>query len=354
MKIMTVVGARPQFIKAAVLSRAIKARPGVEEVLVHTGQHYDRNMSQIFFDELEMNPPAITLVCNGSSHGQMTGSMMIQLEKHALELRPDLVLVYGDTNSTLAAALVASKINIPIAHVEAGLRSFNMKMPEEVNRILTDRVSEYLFCPTETAVENLAAEGVTNGVSMVGDIMYDSYKYYSAKIVTPVSNENFCLFTCHRPSNTDDFDSLNNIVSIVNHIQKEMKVVFPIHPRVKKCLEQHKLMDSLDAYNLELIDPVSYFDIVKLLNTCAFVVTDSGGLQKEAYFANRSCITLRDDTEWVETLLDGRNVLVGNDKQKFADQMLTLKQSGFRLCISSSNDYYGNGNTAAQILDILL
>ena len=181
MKIVTVVGARPQFIKAAVLSRAIKARNDVEEVLIHTGQHYDQNMSQVFFDELGMNPPAISLKCRGSTHGAMTGSMMIDLEKHMLELKPDLVLVYGDTNSTLAAALVASKLHIPIAHVESGLRSFNMEMPEEINRILTDKVSKYLFCPTETAVANLHAEGMTSGVAMVGDIMYESYLHYSQK-----------------------------------------------------------------------------------------------------------------------------------------------------------------------------
>ena len=354
MNIVTVLGARPQFIKAAVLSRTICATDGIEEKIIHTGQHFDDSMSKVFFDELGMPEPSVMLKCDSGSHGQMTGKMIMEIEAELLQEKPDLVVVYGDTNSTLAATIAAVKIGVDVAHVEAGARSFNNAMPEEINRVLSDRVSKYLFCSTQTAVENLNAEGISDGVSMVGDIMYESFLYYQNKMQGGRSAGNqMCLFTCHRPSNTDTFESLEKVVGILELLSQKMKVVFPLHPRVKAALERFNFMERLSRCDIDLIGPVSYFEIVRLLTQCSLVVTDSGGLQKEALFASKYCITLREDTEWVETITSGANYLVGCDKTKFAKSFSEIEELDYKLSIEPSN-FYGDGDTSSKIISTLM
>jgi UDP-GlcNAc3NAcA epimerase len=321
-KIVTILGARPQFVKAAVLSRIIAKYNAVEEVIIHTGQHYDTNMSTVFFEEMEIAKPKYNLEINGLSHGAMTGQMLIEIEAVLAKEKPDLVLVYGDTNSTLAGALAAKKMNIKLVHVEAGLRSFNMKMPEEINRILTDRISDLLLCPTDTALKNLENEGFENLTSKIvkcGDIMKDAVEYYGkisedkSDIISRLSlipNE-FVLATIHRQENTDDLEKLNEIFEGLELISKEKQVVLPLHPRTKAILNQHNL-----TYDIKLIDPIGYFDMLELLKKCNLVVTDSGGLQKEAFFNKKHCIIARDETEWVELVANGFAEIVGSDKTK--------------------------------------
>jgi UDP-GlcNAc3NAcA epimerase len=321
-KIVTILGARPQFVKAAVLSRIIVKYNAVEEVIIHTGQHYDANMSDIFFEEMEIPKPKYNLAINGMSHGAMTGQMLVEIEAVLMKEKPDLVVVYGDTNSTLAGTLAAKKLNIKVVHVEAGLRSFNMKMPEEINRILTDRISDLLLCPTDTAIENLQKEGFTNlPAKMVkcGDIMKDAVEYYSkiseekSSIISRlklVPNE-FVLATIHRQENTDDLKKLQEIFEGLQLISNEKQVVMPLHPRTKAILTQHQL-----NYGIQIIDPVGYFDMLELLKKCNLVVTDSGGLQKEAFFNKKHCIIAREETEWVELVANGFAKIVGSDKEK--------------------------------------
>ncbi|MDP2067766.1 MAG: UDP-N-acetylglucosamine 2-epimerase (non-hydrolyzing) [Lutibacter sp.] len=321
-KIVTILGARPQFVKAAVLSRIITKHKDVEEVIVHTGQHYDANMSDIFFEEMDIPKPKYNLAINGMGHGAMTGQMLVEIESVLTKENPDLVVVYGDTNSTLAGALAAKKMNIKIVHIEAGLRSYNMKMPEEINRILTDRISDLLLCPTETAIENLQKEGYKNlSAKMVkcGDIMKDAVGYYSkiseekSSIISNLSlvpNE-FVLATIHRQENTDDLEKLKGIFEGLALISKEKQVVLPLHPRTKAILEEHHL-----TYDLKIIDPVGYFDMLTLLKKCNMVVTDSGGLQKEAFFNKKHCIIAREETEWVELVTNGFAKIVGSGKEK--------------------------------------
>jgi UDP-GlcNAc3NAcA epimerase len=321
-KIVTILGARPQFVKAAVLSRIIVKYNAVEEVIIHTGQHYDANMSDIFFEEMEIPKPKYNLAINGMSHGAMTGQMLVEIEAVLMKEKPDLVVVYGDTNSTLAGTLAAKKLNIKVVHVEAGLRSFNMKMPEEINRILTDRISDLLLCPTDTAIENLQKEGFTNlPAKMVkcGDIMKDAVEYYSkiseekSSIISRlklVPNE-FVLATIHRQENTDDLKKLQEIFEGLQLISNEKQVVLPLHPRTKAILTQHQL-----NYGIQIIDPVGYFDMLELLKKCNLVVTDSGGLQKEAFFNKKHCIIAREETEWVELVANGFAKIVGSDKEK--------------------------------------
>ncbi len=313
-KIVTVVGARPQFIKAAMVSRALK-EVGVKETLVHTGQHYDREMDRIFFEELGIPTPAINLEVGSGTHAVQTGTMMMRLESFLLELpeKPDWLLVYGDTNSTLAAALVAAKLHIPLAHVEAGLRSFNPRMPEEINRVVTDRLSQLLFCPTETAVHNLATEGITEGVHLVGDVMYDATEFFAEKARRlPASfdliPDTYYLATVHRAENTDDEERLSQILRAF--AQLDRPVVWPIHPRTRARLKRREL-----PVNVYPLPPVGYLQMLRLILDATAVLTDSGGLQKETIWLGKPCITLREETEWVETLEGGWNQVVGTQPE---------------------------------------
>ena len=344
-KIITVVGARPQFIKAATLSRQFKLF-GIEEKIIHTGQHFDANMSEIFFDEMEIPKPAYQLDIHGVSHGAMTGRMLEGIEKILMTEKPDGVLVYGDTNSTLAGALAAAKLHIPVIHVEAGLRSFNMEMPEEINRILTDRISNALFCPTDTAVNNLMREGFDNMPVQIiknGDVMQDAAMYYADKaqlksdIIRKAGLNKFVLATIHRQENTDNPENLKNIIEGLNAIHKEIPVVVPMHPRTRNILAQNYQLPDFT-----IIDPVGYFDMIMLLKSCEMVITDSGGVQKEAFFFAKHCITLREQTEWVELVDKGFNLLVGSDIDKLRDafDFFRNKQSDFSI------DLYGNGKAA--------
>lgn len=317
MKILSIVGARPQFIKCAPLSRELRTE--YEEILVHTGQHYDAGMSNIFFEELGIPRPDYNLDIGSGNHGEQTGKILIEIEKVLIKEAPDMVVVYGDTNSTLAGALAASKMHIKVAHVEAGLRSFDRRMPEEVNRVLTDHISNLLFCPTQTAVDNLAKEGIIEGVHLVGDVMVDAVEYNrkvaekKSHIIENLGLENgkYLVITVHRPSNTDSIENMSNIIEALKESGK--KVVFPVHPRTEKYLGKYGLWDRMPD-NVEMIEPVGYLDMLKLMSGAEKILTDSGGMQKEAYLLGVSCITLRENTEWVETLEDGWNVLAGAEK----------------------------------------
>lgn len=349
MKILTVVGARPQFVKAAVVSRAIQQTIGLEEVIVHTGQHYDKNMSDVFFEEMNIPRPKYSLNLGGGNHGEMTGRQLEAIEKVLLDEKPDVVLVYGDTNSTIAGALSAVKLHIPVAHVEAGLRSFNMKMPEEVNRILTDNISGQLFCPTETAVSNLKKEGFENKnceILNVGDVMYDAALYYLDKAHRPDSlnssiESDFILATVHRADNTDDPSKLSNIIDALNELATERDVICPIHPRTRKKIAEL----NLDC-KFSILEPVSYFEMLWLLKNSALVLTDSGGLQKEAYFFQKYCVTMREQTEWVELVENGVNSLVGSNKEKIIAQAREFLNSKFE----ARTDLYGNGDAGTKIV----
>ncbi|HAS6349109.1 TPA: UDP-N-acetylglucosamine 2-epimerase (non-hydrolyzing) [Vibrio vulnificus] len=352
MKILTVVGARPQFVKAAVVSRAIKHSKDIEEVIVHTGQHYDKNMSDVFFEEMDIPKPKYSLNLGGGNHGEMTGRQLEAIEKVLLLERPDIVLVYGDTNSTIAGALSAVKLQIPVAHVEAGLRSFNMAMPEEVNRILTDNISTQLFCPTEAAIQNLKREGFEHKkceIFNVGDVMYDAALYYLDKSHCPKSlgasvEPDFILATVHRADNTDNPSKLGNIIDALNQLSLERRVICPIHPRTRKKIAEL----DLDC-RFTLLDPVSYFEMLWLLKNSALVLTDSGGLQKEAYFFQKYCVTMRDQTEWVELVENGVNSLVGSDKEKIVSQVNNFLTSQFE----ARTDLYGNGDAGMKIVEKL-
>jgi UDP-GlcNAc3NAcA epimerase len=318
MKIVSVVGARPQFIKLAPVSRALRAK-GITELLVHTGQHYDQNMSALFFEELDIPQPDFNLGVGSGNQGWQTGQMLARIEKVLLEENPDGVLVYGDTNSTLAAALAAVKLHIPVAHVEAGLRSFNRRMPEEHNRVLTDHMSELLFCPTLTAVKQLRAEGITQRVFLTGDVMYDAV-LYNTKLAAPRSDAlshleldpgEYMLATVHRPQNTDDPHALSSIFHAFGELGKI--VILPVHPRTRAALTRHGIGCPP---NVRLVEPVGYLDMLVLEKNARLILTDSGGVQKEAYFLAVPCITLRQETEWVETVEAGWNRLAGSDTMK--------------------------------------
>lgn len=350
MKLVTIVGARPQFVKAATISRALKSFPAIKEIIVHTGQHYDHAMSDIFFEEMEIPHPDYNLEVNGSNHGAMTGRMLEKIEQVLIQESPHMVLVYGDTNSTLAGALAAAKLHIPVAHVEAGLRSFNRRMPEEVNRVLTDQLSHFLFCPTSTAVENLKNENLVQGVHRTGDVMADAFYFYSkrapsrAKVFQTPPSTKYSLVTIHRAENTDDPDRLRSIFGALDELSKKMKIIVPLHPRTKAKMKSLKISTSA-----EIIEPVGYFDMIQLLNHCELVLTDSGGLQKEAYLAQKPCITMRDETEWVELIHAGVNSLVGADKNAILEKAKDL--------ITQKLDFveglYGNGNSAEDILKVI-
>jgi UDP-GlcNAc3NAcA epimerase len=352
MKILTILGTRPQFIKAGSVSREIAKHKEIEEVIVHTGQHYDANMSDIFFDEMKIPKPDYFLGIGGKSHGSMTGQMIEKVEEVALKEKPDWIMVYGDTNSTLAGAMVASKLYIKLAHIEAGLRSFNMKMPEEVNRILTDRVSNILFCPTDTAIQNLKNEGYENfdcEIVKSGDVMQDGAMFYKELSVKPncTISDNFILCTVHRAENTDDENRLKNIFEALEKIAEEKQIILPLHPRTKKILENLKL----NIENLTIIEPVGYLEMVWLVDHCSFVTTDSGGLQKEAYFFEKQCITLRDETEWMELVDCGANTLVGANKEKIVEACNNNSEFNKE---NSLLDLYGDGNASQKIIKELL
>lgn len=349
MKIITVLGARPQFIKAAPVSRALREKH--QEIIIHTGQHYDANMSDIFFEELNIPKPDYFLAVGSGNHGKQTGEMMAKIEEIVLDEKPDYLLVYGDTNSTLAGALVAAKLHVPVIHIEAGLRSFNKRMPEEVNRIMTDHISEYLFCPTDTAVHNLHDENIERNVFNIGDVMYDAVLYNrklakeKSSILTDhdlVKGE-YLLITIHRAENTDDPAKMKNILEAFAKTS-EVKV-WPIHPRTK-----HKLMDygfDLTAIpNLKIIDPVGYLDMLTLEADAKKIVTDSGGVQKEAYFMEVPCVTVREQTEWVETLEAEANILVGTDVSKMISAINKAVTPEYK-------EVFGDGKASYQIVEVL-
>ena len=349
MKILTVVGARPQFVKAATLSRVIASMSDVEEIIVHTGQHFDKNMSDVFFEEMRIPRPDYNLAIASLSHGAMTGRMLEAIETIILDERPDWVLVYGDTNSTLAGALAASKVRVKVAHVEAGLRSFNMNMPEEQNRILTDRISTLLFCPTQAAVNNLNNEGYEQfdiNVVNVGDVMFDAANFYSGYARKPdwldqlELSHNYALATIHRAENTDNLDRLHEIVRSLNEIHKITPVILPLHPRTKKKLE--KLNVKL---NVHVVEPVGYLEMVFLLKNCRVVLSDSGGVQKEAYFFKKSCLILREETEWIELVECGANHIVGANYQRIMEKFDSLRTG-----ISFNSAFYGEGDAAEKIV----
>lgn len=337
--ILTVVGARPQFIKAAAVSRAISASDDFREILVHTGQHFDPMMSDVFFAELNIPVPSECLNINSSSHGVMTGRMLELVEASIIKHKPDWVMVYGDTNSTLAGALAAVKLHVPVIHVEAGLRSFNRRMPEEINRVVVDHISTLLLSPTRAGVENLRTEGIVQGVHHVGDVMYDAMLYALEKAQSRPQLANvinfssdFILATIHRAENTDDLSRLSKLIEFIRKTAAGRPILFPIHPRTRRAL----LRSNINTADLSLIDPVGYLDMAQLLASCELVMTDSGGLQKEAYFARRPCITLRDETEWVETIESGWNRLWTQPH---------WSQPRSRI------DEYGNGFAARAVLD---
>ncbi len=321
MKIISVVGARPQFIKLAALSKELRKKH--REIILHTGQHYDKELSEVFFSDLSIPRPDYNLDIGSAEHGKQTGRMLEAIEKILLSEKPKLVIVYGDTNSTLAGALAAAKQNVPVAHVEAGLRSYKKSMPEEINRVLTDHISSFLFCPTPTSVKNLKKERITKGVHLVGDVMYDSLRDHievaenKSKIIKKLSlqKKDYYLVTIHRAENTDIKENLQKVIQIIANLDK--KVVFPIHPRTRKKLAGFSLWNRLlSLSNLILIDPVSYLDMLVLEKNARCILTDSGGVQKEAYFLETPCLTLREETEWVETITSGWNCITGLKLEK--------------------------------------
>jgi len=357
-KVVTIVGARPQFIKAAALSRAIRddfARR-IEEVLVHTGQHFDANMSAVFFEELGIPHPRHNLEISGGTHGAMTGRMLEAVEAVLMQEKPDWVLIYGDTNSTLAGALAAAKLHIPVAHVEAGLRSHNMRMPEEVNRIVSDRISTLLLCPTQTAVTNLASEGIFKGVHNVGDVMYDVALYYrdkareQSKVLESLglAANDFALATCHRAENTDDPQRLKNILEALSTVAAELPVVLPLHPRTRKLVIENGLGHLLQP--LKITEPLPFLDMVALEQSARLILTDSGGVQKEAFFYGVPCITMRDETEWVETVELGMNELVGANTYNIVEATNGVLS---RMGKPSSVCPYGDGRAAVHIAALL-
>jgi len=363
MKIVTVIGARPQFIKASVVSRAIAAhnqtdkKPQIKEYILHTGQHYDQNMNGVFFQTLGIKEPDYQLHCGGkASHAKMLAEMLTGIEKALIACRPDFVLVYGDTNSTLAGALAASQLHIPVVHVEAGLRSFNKQMPEEINRILTDHISSMLFCPTYQAVQNLAKEDISEGIFYVGDVMYDAALTFGkmadekSKIMASLGLQpkKFHLCTIHRAENTDNPERLTQIVlALVEIATSDCPVVLPLHPRTKVYLHNYNLLATIASNpSLRLIEPVDYLDMIMLEKNAATILTDSGGIQKEAYFFRTPCITLRTETEWTETIHAGWNQLAGFQTEKIVECMTGNPAK-------SAIKAYGDGHAASKIVQAI-
>ncbi len=353
MKGVTVIGARPQFVKAAVVSRALMQFEASKEIIIHTGQHYDENMSGIFFEEMNIPKPNYHLAIQENLHGAMTGKMIQGIEEILIAEKPDYLLVYGDTNSTLAGALAASKLHIPIAHVEAGLRSFNTKMPEEINRILTDRISKHLFCPTQQAISNLQNEGFKNfecQIHITGDVMLDAALYYNKSNISQIlldhdlNKDKYFLCTIHRAENTNEIGRLKNIIHALNELNKQSPVIVPLHPRTVKYIEKYQLKTTF-----KIIEPVGYFDMLQLIANAKMILTDSGGLQKEAFFFKKFCVTLRDETEWVELLNNNCNLLTGADNKKIMSAVEYFQQNTFPTQLS----LYGNGSAGNAIAKIL-
>ncbi len=348
MKILTVVGARPQFVKAAAVSRVLREKH--TETLVHTGQHYDEGMSQVFFRELGIPEPDYNLEVGSAGHSAQTGEMLIRMEPIFLREKPDWVLVYGDTNSTLAGALAASKLHIPVAHVEAGLRSFNRKMPEEINRVLTDHVSQLLFCPTQKAADNLKLEGVTSGVHIVGDVMYDAVLRHSdsaekkSSILASLGlkSKNYLLATIHRASNVDETQTLLDLLETFALLGET--VVFPVHPRTRKAIQT---AGFAPGGNVRLIEPIGYLDMLWLEKNARMILTDSGGVQKEAYWFGTPCITLREETEWVETVEAGWNMVVGTRRERIIDAVRSVSPPAAR------PNLFGDGTASENIVRLL-
>lgn len=382
MKVVTIVGARPQFIKAATISRAIKEfdrrsqirryrKKRIQEILVHTGQHYDTLMDKVFFEELKLPRPDYHLGVGSGSHAKQTGLMLERIERVLEKEKPETVIVYGDTNSTLAGALAAAKLKIPVGHVEAGLRSYNPGMPEEINRVLTDHLSTFLFCPTDQAARNLSKEGIKDGktrvVKNVGDVMYDSILFYSQMAEkrstilgdlglfpakTPNSEPetpNYYLATLHRAENTDDPKKLKSILEALNEIGRNTPIVLPLHPRTKKMMEVYHLSPGFK--NIKFIEPLSYFDMLKLEKNAAGILTDSGGVQKEAYWLSVPCFTLRGETEWVETVRSRWNTLVGTEPKKIVRAVHHLEKKALS---KKSTGIFGNGKASEAIVGLLL
>ena len=353
MKVISIVGARPQFIKASSVSKALRQTEH-QEFIIHTGQHYDYEMSRVFFNEMELPEPDVNLEVGSGSHGKQTGEMLMQIEKVLMTEKPDCVLVYGDTNSTLAGALAAVKLHIPVAHVEAGLRSFNRKMPEEHNRVLTDHMSDFLFCPTKTAVKNLEHEGITKGVHLVGDVMYDSI-LHNIKLAERNSDvlermklkpKCYALATMHRAENTDDPKRLTSIFQALDEIARcGLTVIMPLHPRTKQFLINSKF--KIQNSKIDCIDPVSYLDMLMLEKNARVILTDSGGMQKEAYWLKVPCITLRDETEWIETVESKWNKVVGADTNQIIDTVSRIELG------SEHSNAYGNGRASEQIVHLI-
>ena len=352
MKFVTIIGARPQFIKAAPLSAALRVRH--EEILVHTGQHYDANMSDVFFDELGIPKPQHNLGIGGGLHGEQTGRMLEAVEKVLVAERPDAVVVYGDTNSTVAGALAAAKLHMPVAHVEAGLRSFNRDMPEEINRVVADHLSKWCFCPSQVSVGQLAAEGIVDGVFDVGDIMADSVRIFlprAAEVsaildVVGVRPKQYALATIHRPANTDSEANLRTIFGAFAKFG--LPVVLPLHPRTRGALERYGMTEWLESQgNIRLVKPLGYLDMLRMQSNAAFIVTDSGGLQKEAYYVGTPCLTVRDETEWVETVESGWNRLLKVDEGELVEAARTISAP------SAHPPLYGDGFAAQRIVEKL-
>ena len=352
MKIVSIVGARPQFIKASSVSKALRQTEH-QEFMIHTGQHYDYEMSRVFFNEMELPEPDVNLEVGSGSHGKQTGEMLMRIEKILMAEKPDCVLVYGDTNSTLAGALAAVKLHIPVAHVEAGLRSFNRKMPEEHNRLLTDHMSDFLFCPTKTAVNNLENEGITREVHLVGDVMYDSILHH-IKLAERKSDvlerlklkpKCYALATVHRAENTDAPDRFRNIIEALDLISKETRVIFPVHPRTKKYLRNSELKPQ--DLKFTIIDPVPYLDMLLLEKHARVILTDSGGVQKEACWFKVPCVTLRDETEWIETVTSGWNTVVGTNPDLIKKAVEEAHSE------RDIRNFYGDGNASTSIANII-
>jgi UDP-GlcNAc3NAcA epimerase len=347
MKIASIVGVRPQFVKASVVSREL--RKNHEEILIHTGQHYDYEMNKIFFEELCIPEPDHYLMVGSGSHGYQTGEMLRKIEEILLNEKPDLVLTYGDTNSTIAGALAASKLGIKNAHVESGLRSFDKSMPEEINRILTDHCSDILFCPTQNAVDNLKREGITKNVYLTGDVMVDSLLFNKeiAEIQSSIlsdlnlKNKDYVVATIHRASNTDNKENLQNITEAFQELNEN--IIFPVHPRTEKLLKSYGLYEHVNS-SVTLIEPLGFLDFIKLMNHAKMIITDSGGVQKEAYILKVPCVTLRENTEWIETIEDGWNVLAGSDKGKILETITQFKPS-----IIKHLNRFGDGTASNKI-----